>query len=84
MPMILRLSILFLIGLSAWGLTFGRLLAWEGRHAGWLVGLVMADEAIGLWTGMWLAREGSWYEAIALAMGGGVSALLMLRRAKHG
>jgi len=84
MTISLRLLILFAIGLSAWGLTFGRALAWDTRRAGWLVAIVMADEMVGLWTGMWLAREGSWYEALALALGGGLSALLMLRRAKRG
>jgi hypothetical protein len=80
----LRLLLLFIVGLSAWGLTFGRSLAWDKQRVGWLVSVVMVEEMVGLWAGMWLAREGSWYEAVALALGGGVSALLMLRRAKHG
>jgi hypothetical protein len=77
--MTLRLLILYLIGLSAWGLTFGRSLAWHGQHAGLLACIVAADEMIGLYAGMWLARNGTWYEPVFIVLGGVTSALLMMR-----
>ena len=75
----LRLLAFFTVGLSVWLLTFGRSAAWDGRRAGWLVGIVMADEFLGIATGMFLARQGTWLEAGACAVGGAVAALLMLK-----
>jgi hypothetical protein len=77
---VLRLFVMYLIGLSAWGLTFGRSLAWHGKRAALLVCIVMADEMIGLFAGMYLARNGAWYEVVAIALGGATSALMMLGR----
>jgi hypothetical protein len=79
----LRLLVFFLVGLSVWILTFGRSAAWDARRAGWLVGIVVLDEFLGIATGMYLARSGSWFEAAACALGGAIAALFMLRRA-HG
>lgn len=79
---LLRLLLCFLVGLSVWLLTFGRSAAWHGRRAGWLVSVVMLDELLGIATGMYLARQGSWFEAIACALGGAVAAWIMLRRVR--
>lgn len=76
---VLRLLALFLIGLTAWGLTFGRSLAWHGGRRNLLVGVVMADEMIGIFAGMYLARSGTYWEGAACALGGAVAAWLMLR-----
>jgi len=78
----LRLVLCFLVGLTVWLLTFGRSAAWDARRTGWLVGVVVMDEFLGIATGMYLARQGTWLEAAACAMGGAVAAWIMLRRVK--
>ena len=79
----LRLLACFVVGLSVWALTFGRSAAWDARRAGWLMGIVMADEFLGIATGMYLARSGTWLEAGACAAGGAVAAWVMLRSRKR-
>jgi hypothetical protein len=81
---VLRLLMLFLLGLTAWGLTFGRSLAWHGQRRGLLICVVMADEMIGIFAGMFLARHGTYVEGVACALGGAVAAWLLMSRSTTG
>jgi len=76
---LLRLFVMFAVGLTAWGLTFGRSLAWHTQRRGWLCCVVMLDEMLGITAGMWLARNGTYLEGAACALGGMIAAWLMLR-----
>lgn len=76
---ILRPLSLFLVGLAAWGLALGRYAAWDARRRGWLCGIVMVDEAVGLFTGIWLARNGTYLEVLACVAGAGCAAWLVAR-----
>jgi hypothetical protein len=71
---------MFLLGLTAWGLTFGRSAAWDARRRWQLCCVVMADEMIGIFAGMYLARSGTYWEGAACALGGAAAAWIMLRR----
>jgi hypothetical protein len=75
---LLRLGLLFCVGLTVWGLTLARSAAWDARRKNLLCGIVMADEAVGVFTGMWLARNGTYWEGLACVLGAGVAARLVM------
>lgn len=77
-----RLFLWFLIGLATWLLTFGRSLAFRRLQPGRLIAIVFADEVIALTMGMWLAREGTIFDAIGCALGGSMAVLIMMKRLK--
>ena len=74
-----RLGLLFVIGLATWLLAFGRSAAWDAKHRGYLIGIVFADEVLGIGTGMYLARNGTWLEAIVCALGGTAAVWIVMR-----
>jgi len=70
---------LFAIGFCTWLIVFLRSYALDARHTIWLSGLVFADEAVGIGTGVWLARNGGIWEIVAVAAGGTLAATLAVR-----
>lgn len=81
--MLIRLVVLYAIGFVTWLLTFGRSLAWDHRRVGWLCGIVAMDELAGIGIGMYLARHGTWVEAVVVATGGVTAAFVLSRRIFH-
>jgi hypothetical protein len=74
---------LFVVGFVTWSLCFARSMAWDARHTGWLCCVVAVDESIGILTGMWLAKHGTYVEGLACALGGVLAAYVMLRKGKR-
>lgn len=75
---LLRLAIMFLMGFLTWGLALGRSLAWDRQHTAWLTCVIFLDELAGIGTGVFLARSGTWLEAIAVATGGAAAAATIM------
>ncbi len=75
----IRLFLMFLVGLLTWGLTFGRSLSFRSQHLGWLSSIIFFDEITGICIGMFLARHGTLLDAVACAFGGTVSAMIVMR-----
>jgi hypothetical protein len=80
--MILRLLLMFFIGFVTWGLTFGRSLSFRHQRLGWLSSIIFLDEVTGISIGMFLARHGTWADAVCCALGGTFSALLVIKGKK--
>ncbi len=80
--MILRLLLMFGMGLFTWLLTFGRSIAFHRRQLGWLSGIIFMDELAAISIGMFLARHGSIYDAIATALGGTIAAVIIMKGKK--
>jgi len=76
----LRLSVMFGLGFVTWLLVFLRSYALDARHTRWLCFIVLCDEFMGIGTGMYLARSGTWLEAGAVAAGGALAAALVMWR----
>ncbi len=79
MSLFLRPLLMFLSGFLVWGLTFARSYAFRNAWTSVLCGIIFLDELIGIFLGMWLAREGYWYDAVAAALGGSISAMLIIK-----
>lgn len=73
------LLLLFGVGFATWFIVFLRTYALDERRAIWLSGLVFADEALGIGTGVWLARNGGMWEVIAVAAGGTLAASIVVQ-----
>lgn len=82
----IRIAALLAIGFVTWMLVFLRSHAFGTRKSGLLCGIIFIDEAIGMTTAVWLARNGVFLEILAVAAGGALAALLsvkLLRRNKN-
>lgn len=79
----LRLLVVFAIGFVTWLLVFTRSFALDTRRAWLLSCVVFADEAVGIGIGVWLARNGSLCEILAVAAGGTVAAAIAVRMFKR-
>ncbi|MEN6335908.1 MAG: hypothetical protein ABFE01_16770 [Phycisphaerales bacterium] len=82
--MILRLFVMFLLGLGTWLLVLLRGLALEKRRLWSLSGLIFVDECVGIGTGVFLARWGTWTDMLAVAAGGAIAAWVVLRINRSG
>ena len=79
MPTIL----LFAIGFVTWFVVLLRAYVLDGRQTAYLCCLIFTDEAIGIGTGIWLARNGGWQEVIAVAAGGTLAAWVAMKLFKR-
>ena len=79
----LRLAVMFGVGLVTWLLVLLRGLALEKRQPWLLSGLIFLDECLGIGTGVFLARWGTWPDVLAVASGGTVAAWVVLVISKH-
>jgi len=79
----LRLVVMFGVGLVTWLLVLLRGLALEKRRLWSLSGLIFLDECLGIGTGVFLARWGTWPDVLAVAFGGTVAAWVVLVMNKH-
>jgi hypothetical protein len=75
----MRLLLMFGLGLFTWALTFGRSLAFRNRHLGFLSGVIFLDEITAISIGMFLARHGTYTDAVCCALGGMTSAVLVIK-----
>jgi hypothetical protein len=80
--MILRLFLMFGAGFLTWCLVFLRSISFREQRTILLSGVIFLDELAGIFIGMWLARNGTLYEAIACALGGTMAATISVRVVK--
>ncbi len=75
----IRLLLMVGIGFFTWLLTFGRSLAFRKQQTGLLSGIIFLDEISAISIGMFLARYGSWTDAVCCALGGTGAAILVIK-----
>lgn len=78
----IRLLIMIGIGFFTWLLTFSRSIAFRKQQTGLLSGIIFLDEISAISIGMFLARYGSWTDAVCCALGGTCAAILMIKVTK--
>jgi hypothetical protein len=81
---LLRVAVMFWLGFLTWGLALGRSVAWDARHTGWLTFVIFLDELAGIGTGVFLARSGTWLEAVSVALGGAAAAAVVMMFKRKG
>jgi hypothetical protein len=80
---LLSIIIMFFVGFVTWGLVFLRNYALDTRRIWLLSGLVFMDEFVGIMVGVWLARNGHLHDMIIVAIGGTLSAVLVIKFLKY-
>lgn len=78
----LRFVLLFGVGFLSWFLALVRTFATIDRRTSLLCSLIFVEEVFMIWTGVWLARTGTMFDVLAVALGGPVAAFLAIKGEK--